>query len=1032
MNMWCHLPTGFKRRHVLQLVVLASMIVALITTLFFANAAQAVQSTNKTINFQGRLSTATGAIVPDGYYNIQFKIYQDGAGTAVGNPGGTLKWTESYVNNSSDSGVRVKNGAFSVNLGSLNSFGTSVDWDQDTLFLSMNVAGNNAACTTFGTAPCAADGEMLPMKRITATPYAINAGAVGGKTADNFVQLAQGVQTDASTNTSSIFINKTGTGNLIQLQNGGNNVFSVTNSGDLEFGSGANRAIYIGNAPPGTAGNNLVVHAGYGGSGAGSQGGGLFLQGGSAGGTNADGGDVAITGGAGTGTGKNGSVYIGASDTDAVQIGNPNLSNGTQTINIGNSNATGGTTNVTIGSGGNATGGTTSINSKDNTTITTDGVTRATFDTDGNLSLGNGISSNAPSDFRIQGTASSAAGVSGGSLSVQGGNATAGNANGGNLNLSGGTGSGTGSKGLVVIDTPTYASASVQSSATNANITQANIDSFGVITLNATAENVNFTLSGPSLGANATGRIIYVTAANGSQKFTLRANNGAGAGIEQNIPMQQNTTATMIWNGSLWTTAGSAGATSLQSSYDNSVQGAGEAQLTVNNGTTKGLTIRDSENDPVNGTLLEVQSSSAATLFSVNSNVDERATNAGAETAGGSSSTFPADTWGVAGTATVERFTAPGDYIASGKASVRVDAGDAYSGGYNRLSNALAPSKNYNISMSVRLEEGSDPFTDFAVFYTNDGNNIAVTCQDNITVAASEWTRVNCSFQTPASGIDSNNTIAFGQVASADHAFYVDNLSVTAGGTGETANITPNVQVGGGTKGGSPTLFTLDKSASAPTAANHDALLGSMYYDTTLGKVQCYESEGWGACGSSPDTFVTLSPQYANSVMNYGGATGDMTTGICSDLLNINDGSSGSPTLCGTNETYNFYQWTTPRSTPQTVDIYVTYQLPSTFKEFVAGSTSVMGRTSGAATNLTYQVYRKNSSGTLTACGSTTPISSGTQTVWQVATASGSADPSICGFVAGESAVFRVSLTSQNSSSTVNLSDIGFTFSNND
>lgn len=45
--------------------------------------------------------------------------------------------------------------------------------------------------------------------------------------------------------------------------------------------------------------------------------------------------------------------------------------------------------------------------------------------------------------------------------------------------------------------------ASSQTSATSTNVTQANIDSFGVITLDASAPNVSYTLGAPSLGAGA-------------------------------------------------------------------------------------------------------------------------------------------------------------------------------------------------------------------------------------------------------------------------------------------------------------------------------------------------------------------------------------------------------------------------------------------------------------------------------------------------------------------------------------------------
>lgn len=1028
--MWCHLPTGFKRRLLLQLVAVVSIFVALTTTIIFANVSHAAISTNKTINFQGRLLTTGGAVVADGHYNMQFKIYQDGTGAAAGNPNGSLKWTENHINNGGTSGILVKNGLFSVSLGSVNAFGSSVDWDQDTLFLSMNVAGNAAACTSFGTAPCAADGEMLPMKRITATPYAINAGAVGGKTADNFVQLAQGVQTDASTNTSSIHINKTGTGNLIQLQNTGKDIFTVTNTGDLELGSGATRAISVGGAAPDTVGDNLVVHAGYGGSGAGSHGGGLFLQGGSAGGTDANGGDVAITGGAGAGTGKHGSVYIGASDTDAVQIGSTNLASGTQTINIGNNNTAGGTTNVVVGNGGSAEAGDTLIQAKDSVTIATNGTTRATFSNTTNaVYFGNGVSASAPNDFTIQGTNSSASAVAGGTLTVQGGNATTGNSNGGNVVLSGGSGSGTGANGLVVLNTPTFST--VESDAncftgganvsTDCTVASTSIDNSAAVIVGFAADGHVATLPDPTI--KTAGRVFYVSANNGSKEFTLRIN--AGEDTEKSLAMRQNTTLTMFWNGNDWTSAGGSGSTTLQETYDNTQSSTiGDTDINLYNG----LTLRNDTSDTNNNILLQVQNSPTQKLFSINTGAQEIARNGGAETAGSTATTFPADTWGVAGVATVDRHATAGKFVASGAASVRVSSGSPYSGAYNRLNKALEPNTTYNVSMSVRLESGT--FTDFGVLYVGDGNNISSICQENITVSTTEWTRVNCSFQTPASGINANNTVAFGQMNEGTHAFYVDSLSVTLGnGTaGSNTSATPNVQIGGNPESDSATLFTLDKSATAPGAANHDTLLGSMYYDTTLGKVQCYESEGWGACGASPDNFVTISPEYTNAVTN-GTGTGTMTSGLCSDTLNINDGSSAQPTICGVNETYNFYKWTSPEVTTQANDIYVTYQLPATFKEFAANSTSLMGRTDNTNSNVTYQVYRNNSAG-LTACGSAVPVSTGAQSVWQVATATGTSDPSTCGFAAGDSVVFKISLTASGNANAY-VSNLGFTFSNN-
>jgi hypothetical protein len=240
------------------------------------------------------------------------------------------------------------------------------------------------------------------------------------------------------------------------------------------------------------------------------------------------------------------------------------------------------------------------------------------------------------------------------------------------------------------------------------------------------------------------------------------------------------------------------------------------------------------------------------------------------------------------------------------------------------------------------------------------------------------------------------------------------------------SNAVPNVQVGGGVYGGPVTLLTLDRAASAPIAANNEALLGSMYYDTTLGKLQCYEADGWGACGSSPDDIITISPEYTNAVL-HGTGVGTMTSDFCSDYLDINDATHGTP-VCGTNETYNFYKWTSPQPSAQTYSIYVTYQLPETFKSFASGSTSLMGRTDSTNSTVQYSIYRNTTSG-LSPCGSTITVSTGSQTSWQTKVASGAADPSACGFSAGDSVVFKIDvIASQNANAYVG--NIGFTFSN--
>jgi hypothetical protein len=56
-------------------------------------------------------------------------------------------------------------------------------------------------------------------------------------------------------------------------------------------------------------------------------------------------------------------------------------------------------------------------------------------------------------------------------------------------------------------------------------------------------------------------------------------------------------------------------------------------------------------------------------------------------------------------------------------------------------------------------------------------------------------------------------------------------------------------------------------------------------------------------------------------------------------------------------------------------------------------------------------------------------VSSGTQTVWQTATATGAADPSTCGFTAGDSVLFEIDVTASNNANAY-VGNLGFTFSN--
>lgn len=776
MNVWCHLPTIISQRRFLKILGLLTLCVALITTLFFNVATHAAPGVNQTISFQGRLLDKNGGPVADGYYNIQFKIYQDGSGTQANNPDGTLEWTETRINNGGNNGVFVKNGYMSVDLGSQTPFGTSVDWNQDTLWLSMNIAGSSTVCTEFGTAPCLADGEMLPMKRLTATPYALNSAKLGGKTADDFIQ------------------------NGTTQQTGNFNISGTGIAGTIQ-------------------GNTSVLAP-------------LF--------------DTPTT---------NGILSIGTTNASEINIGT-NLY--AQDINIGT--ATNGIKNVTIGS--------------------------------------------------LASTSSTL--IQGGDLGVR-------------------------------------------------------VESNGGFAVHNNRSGIDTLL----LDTAGNTKVSLVN----SSEFTVENELGQGLfSVNNNGIVSTSYEAALQVNGDAFFNRGL------------TIQGGGSLMYT----TPGGASLKTAINIP------NYQLNAYDTIFAFG---------------------LPASS----------ASTARGMLIA-----------DARTGNHQATIGVLSPDEDQIMGFSWNGSNSTGYITNTANKIALQGGGLDLLTVNNNGGVANVGIGNNASSGyaldvTGGANVSSGYSINGVSVLNNNGLnFSGSSTSTVAAASGQTLQLTGDggVRIGDGQASGQPTLLTVDKASATPTATG-DAVLGSMYYDTTLGKLQCYEADGWGACSSSPDNFVTLSPEYTNAVTN-GSGVGDMTSDICSDTLNLNDGSSSQPTICGTNETYNFYNWTTTETSAQTKDIYVTYQLPSNFTGFVDGSTSLIGRTNDAAADVSYQVYKNTASG-LVACGSSVSVSTGAQSTWQKATATGSADPSNCNFTANDSIVFKISLTSQYTTQATNAyaSTLSFAFSDN-
>jgi hypothetical protein len=336
------------------------------------------------------------------------------------------------------------------------------------------------------------------------------------------------------------------------------------------------------------------------------------------------------------------------------------------------------------------------------------------------------------------------------------------------------------------------------------------------------------------------------------------------------------------------------------------------------------------------------------------------------------------------------------------------------------------------ISFTAQLGSGS-AFTDLAVDYTPTGGTTGTSCINAQTIVTGSWTRITCEVTTPGTAV-TNPDILIYQVAAAGVArvIYIDNLSMTL--ADNSGGIPNNVQIGGGINGGAPTLFTLDRSSAPPVANGNTTYYGSMYYDTTTGRIQCYEADGWGACGSPPDNIITLTPEYTGAVLGDPGTTGGVTVpaGIGTMTAEFCSNQSGVlvvGTLCSSGEARNYYKWTSPQATDQTYSIYVNYKLPATYKAFADANTMKLTSYTSSTTlaSATLQVFRKNvTSGAITSCGSATTINS-SSTTWQQTSFGG--DETACGFTGGDYVIFKINVTAK-SGANVYVENLDFTYNN--
>lgn len=147
----------------------------------------AIAASSTYLNFQARLLTSSGAVVADGDYNIEFKVFNasSSSGSSQGSCSGDANclWVETRTGGNK---ARVVNGYLSVNLGSVTAFASTINWDQQH-WLTMNIGGTGSPSW---------DGEMSPRILLTALPYSFSSGEVATSSGANRGKLSFGSVTN--------------------------------------------------------------------------------------------------------------------------------------------------------------------------------------------------------------------------------------------------------------------------------------------------------------------------------------------------------------------------------------------------------------------------------------------------------------------------------------------------------------------------------------------------------------------------------------------------------------------------------------------------------------------------------------------------------------------------------------------------------------------------------------------------------------------------------------------------------------------
>lgn len=186
-------------------IYILSLMMIFFVCFFSVNAAISTE-----INYQGKLFSSTNQPVVDGSYNIKFRLCSDVDCTVQ-------EWEEIRE---TENRVEIKNGLFSVSLGSITSL-DAVDFDHD-LWLGVNVGGSSSIAVY--------DGEMTPRKKLASVNSSFVSRSLKSDVDQNSIS--------ATSNNNLFELTQNGSGDIFRINDvlGDTTPFLVDTDGDISVG----------------------------------------------------------------------------------------------------------------------------------------------------------------------------------------------------------------------------------------------------------------------------------------------------------------------------------------------------------------------------------------------------------------------------------------------------------------------------------------------------------------------------------------------------------------------------------------------------------------------------------------------------------------------------------------------------------------------------------------------------------------------------------------------------------------------------